>query len=201
MAKRILGRRRMARLISAVAVTLTLLFVGGLSSAVLAPGVAAQETSVETSVEIGGDVLKLVLPATAYVTTWIKDDSKGRLQFYKSFLLNVGTTAALKLALPKDRPDGSNSRSFPSGHTSIAFQAASFIHIRYGFKYAIPAYGGAAFVGFSREYAGKHYWVDVVSGAVLGTLSSFLLVDRFDQVQVTPTAGCGGLGLQFRIRF
>jgi len=89
--------------------------------------------------------------------------------------------------------------SFPSGHTSAAFQGASFIQLRYGWRAGLPAYAGATFVAFSRVYADKHFVSDVVAGAALGTLSSFLFTDRFDGVEVIPSAGGGRLGLEAHI--
>ena len=66
----------------------------------------------------------------------------------------------------------SNYESFPSGHTALAFSGASFIAYRYEKKYAIPAYLLATFVGYSRVYAKKHYWDDVIVGAGIGVLST-----------------------------
>ena len=167
------------------------------ATGLLAPGLVAQERWVET----GGDVLGLLIPAAAYATTWIRYDDAGRDQFYLSFATNFGATMALKLAIPKDRPDGSSRNAFPSGHTSMAFQGATFIHLRYGLRYSLPAYAGAAFVGYSREYAGKHEWIDVFSGATLGTLSSLLFTDRFENVQISAARAGGRYGLEVRARF
>ena len=42
-----------------------------------------------------------------------------------SFGLNAGVTYGLKHTIHKMRPDGTDNRSFPSGHTSIAFCGAT----------------------------------------------------------------------------
>jgi len=53
--------------------------------------------------------------------------------------------------IDKRRPENSlNKDSFPSGHASAAFQGASFIQRRYGWKHGKYAYLLAAFVGYSR---------------------------------------------------
>ena len=102
----------------------------------------------ESNIEIAGDALQLVIPATAYGMTYYMDDQEGRTQFYKSFFTNLGLTYGLRLAIDEERPDGSDHNSFPSGHTSLAFQGAAFIQKRYGWRKSIPAYIGAAFVGW-----------------------------------------------------
>jgi membrane-associated phospholipid phosphatase len=49
-------------------------------------------------------------------------------------------------ALPELRPNGRNNRSFPSGHTSISFAAASYLHQRYGWEVGVPATFAAGLV-------------------------------------------------------
>ena len=70
--------------------------------------------------------------------------------------------------------DYSNNNSFPSGHTSAAFSGATFIHKRYGFNKACPIYIVASFVGYSRVYAEKHYWEDVLAGAILAGINTWI---------------------------
>jgi hypothetical protein len=79
-------------------------------------------------------------------------------------------TLAGKYLVQRPRPDGDSNHSFPSGHTSGMFAAASVLDARYGSKVGIPSYLLASFVGFSRIRMGKHYPTDVVSGAILGVI-------------------------------
>src|SRR3546814_3471276 len=46
----------------------------------------------------------------------------------------------LKEVFPSRRPDGSDDKSFPSGHTSTSFAAAATLHNRYGWEAGLPAY-------------------------------------------------------------
>lgn len=74
-------------------------------------------------------------------------------------------------------------QSFPSGHTSIAFAAASAVTYETGgwWPRAKPLvgtamYGGAALVGLSRMYRNKHWASDVAMGAAVGTFTAWKVV-------------------------
>ena len=160
-------------------------------------GLEAQKVAVQRA----GDVLALAIPGTGLAATLVLHDREGTKDFLWSFLTTTAATQGLKLAISRERPDHSNDNSFPSGHTSTAFQGAAFIHFRYGFAKGWPAYAAATFVGFSRVYADKHYVSDVLAGAALGTLSSWIFTDRFEAVEVLPAAEMGRYGLEVRVRF
>ncbi|MFA4838369.1 MAG: phosphatase PAP2 family protein [Candidatus Neomarinimicrobiota bacterium] len=76
----------------------------------------------------------------------------------------------VKEILHRQRPNGANFHSFPSGHTSGSFTLAACLDEIYGKKVGIPAYAMAAFVASSRINDNKHYLSDVVTGAVVGTI-------------------------------
>ncbi len=159
-------------------------------------GSAAAKSGVETT----GDALRIAIPAAAYGATFLADDAEGRRQLYFSFAANMAATYALKYAVNKERPNG-EPYSFPSGHTSVSFQGASFVHIRYGLMYAGPLYLGAAFTGYSRVDAEKHYVEDVLAGAALGVLCSMLLADRHHDLALMPFVEPGALGLRVDARW
>ncbi len=73
--------------------------------------------------------------------------------------------------------------SFPSGHTTTAFAAASALtrelsgtHPRMAWLVGPLLYGGATAVGLSRMYENKHWASDVIAGAAVGTLIGRKLV-------------------------
>jgi membrane-associated phospholipid phosphatase len=80
------------------------------------------------------------------------------------------------------RPDGSDSHSFPSGHTATAFVGAHILYKEY--KDVLPwigyaGYGAALATGCMRITNKKHWFSDVVTGAGVGILSvelSYLLL-------------------------
>jgi membrane-associated phospholipid phosphatase len=132
-------------------------------------------------------VLQIMIPSIAYGTTRYFDDEEGQIQFYKSFGTNIGVTYGLKYGVKRERPNREDNYSFPSGHTSATFQSASFIHKRYGLKYALPAYIGATFVGWSRVYSEQHYTHDVVAGAVIGSGFSYYFTTPYKYRDINVT--------------
>lgn len=69
----------------------------------------------------------------------------------------------------------SEGKSFPSGHTTLAFATATTISLQYKKWYiAVPAYAWAASVGYSRMRLGRHYPTDVAAGAIVGIGSGYL---------------------------
>jgi PAP2 superfamily protein len=92
----------------------------------------------------------------------------------------------LKLSVNRERPGDrypdlifpsspTHGKSFPSGHTSIAFNTAAELTIQYKKWYiAVPAYLWAGSVGYSRMYLGKHYPSDVLGGAATGIGTAYL---------------------------
>lgn len=144
---------------------------------------AATNSWSKDNVEKAGDALQLIVPAVAFALTFYEDDPDGRIQFYKSAATTFAVTHTLKQLVDAKRPNGKE-HSFPSGHTSAAFQGAAFIHSRYGLESALPAYAAAAFVGYSRIDSKNHYFRDVLAGAAIGVGSSFYFSpERFGKKQ------------------
>jgi membrane-associated phospholipid phosphatase len=74
--------------------------------------------------------------------------------------------------------------SFPSGHTSNAFAAATALTLSTKKWYvAVPSYAYACFVGYSRMRLGVHFPSDVLGGMIVGIGSSLLVfqVDKWIQ--------------------
>lgn len=133
-----------------------------------------------------GDILQMAIPAVALGSTfiWKDDNTKPTWQFIKAYGSSVILEQALKHIVQKPRPDGSNNLSFPSGHTTSAFSGASFIQRRYGWKYGVPSYLLASFVGYSRIQAKKHDGWDVLAGATIGIGTSYLFTKPYSKNKV-----------------
>ena len=121
------------------------------------------------NIEYMGDGIQLALPLYALYETFEKGDSDGRSELFKSVFTTSALTHILKNITKKQRPDKSNFKSFPSGHTSLAFSGASFLQKRYdyGWKSSLSVYALASFVAFSRVEAKKHFVEDVLAGAFI----------------------------------
>lgn len=65
--------------------------------------------------------------------------------------------------------------SFPSGHTSASFAAATAIYA-INRKWGLAAYLLAAVMGFSRLYLGVHFPTDVLAGALVGTAAALAVI-------------------------
>ena len=82
----------------------------------------------------------------------------------------VGKTA-LKAMVKEERPDHSDNKSFPSGHTAMAFAAARSIDKEFrkeSIWIPIAGYAAATAVGIERVAHDRHHWYDVVAGATVG---------------------------------
>jgi len=144
--------------------------------------------------EIVGDILQILIPATSYETTLYLNDKEGETEFYKSFGTTIAVTYTLKYSVDKKRPNG-HSHAFPSGHTATAFQGAAFMHFRYGFKYSIPLYIGAIYTAYSRIESDNHDRIDVVAGALIGTISSYYFASTYKSYGIKPIAFKKGYGV------
>jgi len=140
------------------------------------------------SIETAGDILQFVLPASAAGLTLGYRDWSGALQFGESAGMTLGVTYSLKYAVNETRPNG-GSQSFPSGHSSISFCAAEFMRKRYGWEYGIPAYAAVSFVAYSRVESGEHYAHDVIAGASIGIVSSYIFTRPYKGWRVELDAG------------
>jgi membrane-associated phospholipid phosphatase len=95
----------------------------------------------------------------------------------KSLLINELIVSHLKTGVNEERPNGGD-HSFPSGHTSVAFALAQFMHHEFGDRsvwYSIGAYSSATTVGVLRVAGNAHWISDVVAGAGFGMLSTELV--------------------------
>ena len=89
-----------------------------------------------------------------------------------AFTTMTAVAGGLKLTVHERRPDGSDNRSFPSGHTARAFAGAELVRSEYGWGWGIGAYALATGIGALRVTGDHHYTHDVLAGAAIGVLSA-----------------------------
>ncbi len=136
---------------------------------------------------VGGNILGQEDMSSEYAHAWT---------FSRVLMYNYLATELVKNTVRRPRPDGGDTKSFFSGHTSTAFVTSAFVYrevddlldsnMEAGFsRDAIKAasfgalYGWAAYVGYSRMADNKHYLVDVIVGAAVGTLIGNLVYDHY----------------------
>lgn len=99
-------------------------------------------------------------------------------------LMTCGIVGVLKYSVNKERPDGSDNRSFPSGHAAISFMTATMLHKEYGETvspwFSVIGYGTATAVSLSRVYDNNHWCSDVLVGAGIGIFSTEFSYDLSD---------------------
>ena len=124
-------------------------------------------------------------------------------------------TSGLKAAAGRERPNGRNDESLPSGHTSRASVQAHLAAmnleradlapgLRSGLTWAV--HGSAALTGWARVEAGQHYPADVLVGWALGRFMGLvaeeLIFSGPATLVVRPAAGPGVIyvGAEFVFR-
>ena len=112
-----------------------------------------------------------------------------------AYAINNFVTTGLKVAIKRQRPkrydhpkevfsSQDSIESFPSGHASNAFAAATITRLLFPqipTPGVIGLYGGAAFVGLMRMAADKHFFSDVAMGAMVGTGAAYLSYYTFER--------------------
>lgn len=145
-----------------------------------------------------------VTPVASLAAVIVFQDWQGLKQGAFASATSLALTYGLKYVVDKERPDGSNDKSFPSLHTSISFTGATFLYRRYGWEYGVPACIVASYVGWSRTHAKKHDWWDVAAGAAIGIGSDFLYTRPFARkykLSVSPVMGNQHMGVYASLLF
>ncbi len=105
-------------------------------------------------------------------------------------------TYAIKFAVGRTRPNG-DPRSFPSGHSSATFAAATVLHRHYGWKAGLPLYALGVYTAAGRIHDRKHWLSDTVMGATVGIAAGHAVTFRLKerQVRVVPSVAHGSVGI------
>jgi hypothetical protein len=158
----------------------------------------------------------LATPSGDTPEVWLPSKLKGAAVAAGALWASARVTDLLKSATGRERPDGSDDRSFPSGHTSHAFSSATLANRNLE---SIDALDGirpvlqvgntvlASGVAWARVEARKHYPSDVLAGAALGHFLTAFIHDAFlnlpedGSVDFSVFVLKGGAGLELCFRF
>ena len=167
----------------------------------------------------------LITPVTL-LSTDKNDWFTNGVMYLETILIANGLKETLKLAVNRPRPyiysgsddlpesdlnDGGWTKSFPSGHTTLAFASATFLtytFCRYfrnspwRIPVSIGSYALATGVAVLRVSSGKHFLSDVLVGAAIGSAVGFLVpflhtLNTKNDMNVAIT----GTGLSFMMKF
>jgi membrane-associated phospholipid phosphatase len=156
----------------------------------------------ESDWDKASDIGRGLLVVTALGFPAVQGDWEGTKQAGFSLGSTYAVTTLLKHTINEERPDGSDDKSFPSGHTSSSFAAAATLHKRHGWKVGVPAHAVAAFVGVARVKADKHFVHDVLVGAAIGEAAGWLLTSKKNEkVQWLPWGDTRGGGMTVVVRY
>jgi membrane-associated phospholipid phosphatase len=164
-----------------------------------------------------GDIAQFsgpILGAAFAVHGWSADNPQSKKTAalaFESFLWAGAIELVIKPVVGRKRPSlvddpftfqlGQSDGAFPSGHTTVAFAAATVFAEQYPtWKVVAPAYAAAGAVGFSRITSNQHWGSDVLAGALLGIGVSHTLRKLYDKPDDgwRLTADPGGIVLSRR---
>ena len=151
-------------------------------------------------VEISGDILALMLPAFAGSYTLYAKDYEGTGQLALSYSTALATVLLLKYTIPRERPNGDNFNSFPSGHTASAFSASSFMWRRYGWKWGVPTTALATYVGVTRITSENHHPTDVLMSIAISVGTTFIFTKN-QKLEMFPILGKKRYGVLIKGEF
>jgi membrane-associated phospholipid phosphatase len=163
--------------------------VDPLDGALLYPyskGFDAASTVLEITAAVMPGVLGFVVPTADLLPVGVV--------YLESLSFAVGAKNVLKYLLPRYRPyvytggapgvnPSDDNQSFPSGHATVAFAAATAgvalfalyaPDSPYFWPFTIASYGVATVTAAFRVTAGMHFLTDVAAGAALGTVCGLL---------------------------
>jgi len=150
---------------------------------------ANRDSTILLDITCGGTVVTaLAAPSGPEPGDWMLNKLKGGGVEIGAAAAAGGVTSLLKQAVGRERPDGSSTTSFPSGHSTGAFACAALggqnvrtlslpksseLTIRGGFL--VLATGTA----WARVEAKRHYPSDVLAGAAIGNFVARFIHDAF----------------------
>jgi hypothetical protein len=148
---------------------------------------------------IGDTPEQIAASLTTYAIGRIFDQPKTAhlgMDLIQAQILTEMLVEPLKFATGRERPDGSNNQSFPSGHAAITFATATVIERHLGWRRSVLGYAIASYVATSRLHDNRHYLSDVIFGAAVGSIAGRTVVHHAaDYWAVAPMSVPGGVAL------
>lgn len=133
-------------------------------------------------------VTAILTPGSKDANRWGKSKLRGGLVEWAAIGATSGVTNILKDVTNRERPDKSNDKSFPSGHASMAFSAATLSNrnlkyidmndnLRTGLQVTNTVM--ASSVAWARVEGNRHFPSDVLFSAAVGHFLTAFIHDAF----------------------
>jgi membrane-associated phospholipid phosphatase len=127
------------------------------------------------------------------------------MDLIESALLSEGIVEAIKFSVRRQRPvheDGTQAPgySFPSGHATMTFAAATVMQQHLGWKWAVPTYTIASYVAVSRLHDNRHWASDVAFGAATGIIIGRSVTWHGRNFYASPMLLPKGAGVMVNVR-
>lgn len=145
--------------------------------------------------------ISAALPFALLATGIITKDKKLQnesIEMMGGLVITIAVTEGLKQAVNRPRPyqqygqiypnEYLDGKSFPSGHTSVAFFTATSLTLNHPkWWVAAPAFTWASSVAYARLYYGQHNPTDLIASALIGA-GSAVAADKINKwMQKTKT--------------
>lgn len=145
---------------------------------------------------LGGTPVQVALSVGTYAAGRLRHQPKVAhlgMDLLQAQILTELLVEPIKFVTQRERPDGSNHQSFPSGHAAVTFATATVLERHLGWRKSILGYAIASYVAMSRIHDNRHYLSDVIVGAAVGSIAGRTVVHhKADYWALTPVAVPGG---------
>ena len=139
---------------------------------------------------LGGCSIATALATPSGGEAWelVESKAEGIAVEGAAFAMAVGTTEVLKHTVRRMRPNQTSELSFPSGHATAGFAAATLtsknldsLSLSGGLRIGLKAmtYSASVATAWARVEADKHYPSDVLAGAAIGHFLTAFIHDSF----------------------
>lgn len=158
---------------------------------------AAQDWSdrLRTASSVAYFTTVLLTPGPDEAGPWIRDKAQGLAVGLGAIATTGLATGVLKRGIGRERPNGENDESFPSGHTSHSAVLTGLARDNLGYADASPVTRTALNAGldlltvgtaWARVEAGAHFPSDTLVGIALGSLVSRVFDRSFLEAGAAP---------------
>ncbi|MFC1663856.1 phosphatase PAP2 family protein [Patescibacteria group bacterium] len=120
--------------------------------------------------------------------------------FSAAVLARLAIVNLIRWILPRPRPfvenhinlilDWTNQAAFPSGHAAFYFALSAIIYF-YNRKAGLFFLLASFLISISRVFVGLHWPSDIVSGAVVGIFSAWVIMKAFKKINIKNSAEGG----------